>query len=86
MKNNIRKIFLLINFFFIFILIFKCIRRFYFESKSIEFLNSTKTIIAKDGVEITSNDGMKISAFMSNYNKTSKILSLEKNIIIKDET
>ena len=29
---------------------------------------------------------MNISAFMSNYNKISKILSLEKNIIIKDET
>ena len=28
---------------------------------------------------------LNISAFMSNYNKISKILSLEKNIIIKDE-
>ena len=58
---------------------------FIFESKSIELLNSTKTIEAKDGVKITSNDGMNISALKSNYNKISKILTLEKNIIIKDE-
>ena len=85
MKNNIRKIFF-INFFFnLYFNFTSASEDFIFESKSIEFLNSTKTIIAKDGVKITSNDGMNISAFISNYNKISKILSLEKNIIIKDE-
>ena len=85
MKNNIKKIFLLIFFFNLYLNFSSASEDFIFESKSIELLNSTKTIIAKDGVEITSSDGMNISAFMSNYNKISKILSLEKNIIIKDD-
>ena len=86
MKNNNKgKIFLLIilfNFHFNFI---SASEDFVFESKSIEFLNSTKNVLAKDGVKITSSDGMNISAFESNYNQTSKILSLEKNIVIKDD-
>ena len=85
MKNNIRKFFLLIFFFNLHFNFISASEDFTFESKSIEFLNSTKTILAKDGVQITSKDGMNISAFMSNYNKTSKILSLEKNVIIKDK-
>ena len=85
MKNNIKKIFLLIFFFNLYLNFTSASEDFIFESKSIEFLNSTKTIIAKDGVEITSSDGMNISAFTSNYNKISKILSLEKNIIIEDK-
>ena len=84
MKNNLRKIFLLIFFFNLQINLLSASEDFIFESKSIELLNSTK-IIAKDGVKITSSDGMNISAFTSNYNKISKILTLEKNIIIKDE-
>jgi len=85
MKNNIRKIFLLIFFFNLYFNFTSASEDFIFESKSIELLNSAKNIVAKDGVEITSKDGMNISAFMSNYNKTSKILSLEKNVIIKDK-
>ena len=85
MKNNIKKIFLLIFFFNLYVNFAIASEDFIFESKSIELLNSTKTIIAKDGVEITSSDGLNISAFTSNYDKISRILSLEKNIIIKDE-
>ena len=83
MKNNI-KIFLL------FILLFNfyfykadASDEFAFESKSIEILNSSN-ITAKDGVIITSKDGIKISAYKSNYEKTSKILILEKDIVIDD--
>ena len=83
MKNNI-KIFLL----FIFLFNFYFYKtdasdEFFFESKSIEILNSSN-ITAKDGVVITSEDGIKISAYKSNYEKTSKILTLEKDIVIDD--
>ena len=84
MKNNIKKIFLLIFIFNLYLNFTSASEDFIFESKSIEFVNSTKTIIAKDGVEITSSDGMNISAFTSNYNKILIILSLEKNVVIKD--
>ena len=84
MKNNIKKIFLLIFIFNLYLNFTSASEDFIFESKSIEFVNSTKTIIAKDGVEITSSDGMNISAFTSNYNKILRILSLEKNVVIKD--
>ena len=85
MKNNLKKIFLLIFFFNLNFNFTNASEDFIFESKSIELLNSTKNIIAKDGVKISSSDGMNISAFSSNYNKISRILSLEKNIIIEDE-
>ena len=85
MRSNIRKFFLLIFFFNLHYNFVIASEEFIFEGKSIELLNSTKTIIAKDGVKIFSSDGVNISAFKSNYNKTSKILSLEKNVIIKDE-
>ena len=85
MKNNIKIIFLLIFFFNLNLNSTSASEDFIFEGKSIELLNSEKTIIAKDGVKITSSEGINISAFKSKYNKISKILSLEKNIIIKDE-
>ena len=85
MRSNIRKLFLLIFFFNLHYNFVIASEEFIFEGKSIELLNSTKTIIAKDGVKIFSSDGVNISAFKSNYNKTSKILSLEKNVTIKDE-
>ena len=85
MKNNIRKIFLLILFFNLYFNFTSASEDFIFESKSIELLNSTKTVVAKNGVVISSGDGMNISAFMSNYDKISKILTLKKNIIIQDK-
>ena len=85
MRNNIKKIFLLFFFLNLSFNITNASEDFIFESKSIELLNSTKTIIAKDGVKITSGDGINISAFTSNYDKISQILSLEKNIVINDE-
>ena len=85
MKNNMRKVFLLNFFFILYFNLSSTMEDFVFESKSIELLNSTKTLIAKDGVKITSDDGVNISALKSVYNKTSKILSLERNIIIEDK-
>ena len=85
MKNNIRKIFLLILFFNLYFNFTSASEDFIFESKSIELVNSTKTVVAKNGVVISSGDGMNISAFMSNYDKISKILTLKKNIIIQDK-
>ena len=85
MKNNLRKIFLLIFFLNQYFNYTNASEDFIFESKSIEILNSTKTIVAKEGVKIKSSDGINISAFTSNYNKVSRILSLEKNITIEDK-
>ena len=85
MKNSIRKIFLFVVFFNLHFNFISASEDFIFESKSIEILNSTKTVIAKNGVVISSNDGMNISALMSSYDKISKILSLEKNVIIEDK-
>ena len=85
MRNNIRKILIIIVFLNLYFYNLNAAEDFTFESKSIEFLNSSKTIIAKNGVTIKSNDGISISAIMSNYNEISKILTLEKNIIIEDE-
>ena len=85
MRNNIKKIFLLIFFFNLDFNFTNASEDFIFESKSIELIDSTKTVIAKDGVKITSSDGINISAFTSSYDKKSQILSLEKNIIINDE-
>ena len=72
MKNNIFIIIILTFFFNLLSSDVIASEEFKFESKSIELLNSSKTIIAKDGVKITSNDGINISALISNYNKTSK--------------
>ena len=76
MKNNIITFILIIFFFNLHFSYISASEDFIFESKSIELLNSTETIVAKDGVKITSSDGMSISAFSSNYNKSSRILSL----------
>ena len=83
MKNNIRKIFLLILFFNLYFNFTSASEDFIFESKSIELVNSTKTVVAKNGVVISSGDGMNISAFMSNYDKISKILTLKKISLFK---
>lgn len=85
MKNKIKIIFLLIFFFNLDFDNTKASEEFIFESKSIEFLNSSKRIIAKDGVTISSNDGISIAASESNYDKILKILILKKDVIIKDE-
>ena len=85
MKNNIKIIFFLIFFFNLFFELVSASEEFIFESKSIEFLNSSKTIVAKDGVVITTNDGISISALMSSYDKNEKILTLDKNITLKDK-
>ena len=84
MKNNIKIICIFIFSFNFYFNISSASEDFIFESKSIELLNSTQTILAKDGVKINSNDGIKISALLSKYDKKSKILVLEKDIVIKD--
>ena len=84
MKNNIKIICTFIFFFNFYFNISSASEDFIFEGKSIELLNSTQTILAKNGVKINSNDGIKISAFISKYDKKSKILVLEKDIVIED--
>ena len=86
MRNNIKIILLTIFFFNLYFDNINASEDFFFESKSIEILNSSNTIEAKNGVVITSSDGIKINAFMSKFNKTSKILTLEKDVIINDDT
>ena len=85
MKNKIQIILLLIFFFNLGLNNTNASEEFFFESKSIDLLNSSKTIVASDGVIITSNDGIKITTQKSKYEKISKILTLEKSVIINDE-
>ena len=84
MKNNIFIIIILTFFFNLLSSDVIASEEFKFESKSIELLNSSKTIKATDGVSISSNNGIDITALMSNYNKISKILTLEKDVKIFD--
>ena len=81
MKNN----YLFIIFFIIFIVGNSyASENFKFESKSIEILNSSKIIKAKDGVKVTSNNNIEILALESTYNKNTQILNLIKDVNIKD--
>ncbi len=57
---------------------------FVFESKSIE-INDNSNITAKDGVKATTSDGLEIFAEESEYNKDTKILILDKNVVILDK-
>ena len=59
------------------------IEDFIFESKSIE-INDNNKIIAKDGVKATTSNGLEIFADRSEYDKISKILILEGNVLILD--
>ena len=83
MKNRF-KIFIPIFFLFISIINAFAIEDFAFESKSIEIKNDNN-IIAKDGVKITTSDGLEIFANESKYNKETKILDLIKDVIILDK-
>ncbi len=84
MKNKFK---ITILFFFLCSLItsVNAIEDFNFESKSIEIKNNNK-IIAKDGVKATTSDGLQILAYKSEYDKTTKILKLNKDVSIYDKT
>ena len=58
---------------------------FVFEGESIEFLNDGNIVIAKNGVEITYGDDLRILSDQSKYSKISKKLSLIGNVIIIDK-
>ena len=85
MKNNIIIVCIFILFFNINFEKVRASEEFVFESNSIEFFDTSKNIIAKNGVTVSSNDGLKISAFTANYDKKSNFLILEKDIIINDK-
>ena len=83
MKNNLKA------FFTIFFLCATCanvlaVEDFLFESKSIE-IKDNSNISAKDGVKVTTSDGLEIFADESEYSKDTKILILEKNVVILDK-
>ena len=84
MKNNFKIILILTFFLNFYFYKASASEEFFFESKSIEILNSSKTIKAEGGVLITSDNGMKISSYKSNYEKDTKILTLENNIEMYD--
>ncbi len=59
---------------------------FVFESKSIELEKSQNKLLAKDGVTVTTNNGLLINAKESEYDKNLKILDLIDSVKIVDQT
>ncbi len=57
---------------------------FVFESKSIELIDNGNIIKAKNGVEITTNDGLKIDSKKSTYSKVTKKLLLIDDVVVFD--
>jgi len=83
MKNRIIKFFLMI----IFVVGYNNqvnSNEFVFESESIEIKNNGNTINAKNGVKITSNNKIEITADESFYNKLTLELLLKGNVILND--
>ena len=79
MKNNLRYLIIII-------LVFTHFKAnaqddFVFESKSLEFLNSTNQIRAKNGVKIKDNKGIEITADQSTYSKNSKFLEIKTTLL-----
>lgn len=56
-----------------------------FESKSLEIINSSNEIYAKDGVEVTDNHGLKMFGETGIYKKNEEILELKNNVSVIDE-
>ena len=56
-----------------------------FKSKSLEILKSNNEIHAKDGVEVTNNDGLEIFGESGIYNKEKEILELKDTVSLIDE-
>jgi len=83
MKNNL-KIFFTIFFLCTTSANVLAVEDFLFESKSIE-IKDNRNITAKDGVKVTTSDGLEIFADESEYSKDTKILILEKNVVILDK-
>ena len=83
MKN---KLIFLVSIFFLYISEVNtfAVEDFIFESKSIE-IEKNNNIIAKDGVKVTTSDGLEIFADKSEYNKNTKILKLDGNVKIFDK-
>ena len=83
MKNKLK---FLISIFFLYISEVNtfAIEDFRFESKSIE-VEKNNIILAKDGVKVTTSDGLEIFADRSKYNKKTKILELDTNVRILDK-
>ena len=82
MKN---KFIFLVSIFFLYISEVNtfAVEDFIFESKSIE-IEKNNNIIAKDGVKVTTSDGLEIFADKSEYNKNTKILKLHGSVKIFD--
>jgi Organic solvent tolerance protein OstA len=85
MKNKL-KIFILSFLVQIICLINLSADEFTFESSSIEIDDQNNIIFAKDGVNVSSNDGLKILSNEATYYKKEKLLILTGNVIIEDET
>ena len=85
MKNKIILILILIFISFIFQNKVFGSQDFVFESGTIEIINSQNKIIAKNGVEVLTNDGKKITAQNSEYNKDTNILILTGEVVFFDK-
>ena len=84
MKNRLQIILLILSLFFLALNNSIAAEDFIFKSKSIELSENGNLIIAKDGVEINSNDGLRIFSDESKYSKISNKLLLVGNVIIID--
>ncbi len=84
MKNNL-KIIILIFIINVFQSNLFASEEFVFESKSIELEKTKNLLIAKDGVTVTTNDGLLINAKESIYDRNLKILDLIDNVKILDQ-
>ena len=84
MKNRLQIILLILSLFFLALNNSIAAEDFIFKSKSIELSENGNLIIAKDGVEINSSDGLKIFSDESRYSKIPNKLQLIGNVIIID--
>ena len=78
------KILLIICCWFLIALDLNASEEFNFQSKFIEITNEGNLIKADGGVLVTSNDGLEITSQNLIYNKTDKILELNKDVVIND--
>ena len=81
MKNNFSNY--IYTFFFIFCFNCAFAQELQFESKSIEFENENRVLIANEGVEILGKN-IKITADQSKYFKEKDFLQLKGNVQIND--
>ena len=83
MKNNFLKTIIVI--FFLSSVFLSADDDLIFESKSLEILNSSNEIHAKNGVEVTNNSGLEMFAETGIFKKIEEIIELNNNVSVIDK-